>query len=208
LSLVLVLTVAGRQRSQAADRGAVQCVVIDTLSLAPTALEALAREAQDLFASAGVRTTWRRRLPGAPETDYDQLVIVLPEPPGDQRGSTLGAVPSTHETHAGWVYAGPVARALGYDWSAKRSWTTGEWLHFGQALGRVAAHELVHVFLPQLPHARSGLMRASFGGDELLRGTPRLDGNTRRALKDWFAAVSLAEGWDLAQIGAEAPARE
>jgi hypothetical protein len=42
------------------------------------------------------------------------------------------------------------------------------------ALGRVLAHEIVHVIDPDIPHASDGLMCASLGQWVLTRGRPRL----------------------------------
>jgi hypothetical protein len=44
-----------------------------------------------------------------------------------------------------------------------------------KALGRVVVHELVHRIAPELPHARSGLMREDLGASFLTRRSVSLD---------------------------------
>ena len=48
--------------------------------------------------------------------------------------------------------------------------------HFGRALGRVAAHEIVHALLPDRPHDRAGLMARSLGRRELTAAVLRAPG--------------------------------
>ena len=173
----------------AAQADPVRCLVIDSLSQNPTLFDGLSAEARALLATAGVRTEWRPAAPDAAARDAEALVIVLPEAPGAHPLCTLGAaVAEEGVARAGWVYAGPVARLLGLDIRRKETWSPHEARAFARALGRVAAHELVHVFLPELPHSRSGLMRASLRAQDLVGGAPAVDGTTRVALRHWLIA--------------------
>jgi hypothetical protein len=64
------------------------------------------------------------------------------------------------------------------------TWTAMERMQVGRALGRVAAHEIVHVLLPDRPHDHAGLMAPSFGRRELaafvLGTSPQLSADVRR----------------------------
>jgi hypothetical protein len=88
------------------------------------------------------------------------------------------------------------------------AWTPGERGVFARALGRIAAHELVHVLLPDLPHSSEGLMRASISGRSLGGGVARLDKATSLALHDWVDAESAREALtyrEEAPVGEEDP---
>jgi hypothetical protein len=65
----------------------------------------------------------------------------------------------------------------------------------GRGLGRVLAHELGHYLLGRKDHARSGLMRASFKGDELVardRRTFQLQSRELSALDVRLAQLTAA----------------
>jgi len=64
----------------------------------------------------------------------------------------------------------------------------------GVALGRVVAHELVHVLAPGREHASAGVMRARMSAFHLASGRPALDEDCAEALADgalaWLAGLS------------------
>ena len=81
---------------------------------------------------------------------------------------------------------------------------------FGRALGRVAAHEIVHALLPERPHDRAGLMSQSFGRRELtasaLHAHPGLRADLRRASPERVGAETLM-GARKAMEGGALPAK-
>jgi hypothetical protein len=77
--------------------------------------------------------------------------------------------------------------------------------HAALAVGRVAAHELVHVIVPAWPHARSGLMAPWLDRSALTGASVSLDLATRDAL---CAALDTGSGERLrqARIDVDSPA--
>ena len=60
-----------------------------------------------------------------------------------------------------------------------------------RAVGRILAHELVHLIAPDLPHARSGLMGASVGRAQLLGNGVGLDPALGPTVRQRLAAGRL-----------------
>jgi hypothetical protein len=199
LSILLILANA-RPSSAEPPVEPMPCVFVDAISAAPSAFTTLSGEARAILGAAGVPTSWRQGRADEANKDRDNLVILLREAPGTHPPHTLGAVVAEgRAARAAWVYAGPVAEALGLDLDSRGTWNVAEQQAFARALGRVAAHELIHLFAPRAPHARAGLMRASLTKYDLARGTARLDTETQRALLDGLrselAAPLLLSAW-------------
>jgi hypothetical protein len=141
----------------------------DPESAAPFPLEGVRAEVERLFSALGVRI-----VPGG-ETDEPVQVVMLAADrsrgglPGDAMGAVArdpGAVPVV------WILLPNVRTTLG---GTTRHWPGLSPVLIARAVGRVLAHELVHLIAPDLPHADSGLMKASLGRSQLLNETVVLD---------------------------------
>jgi hypothetical protein len=176
----------------AAARGR-QCLVetrlqwVDVAGLAHFAYPAMAGEAKSILAEHGVCADLARAAPSSVRTSGEIGVILLRTMGGSGVGRhIMGATRSRDPRNATvWVYFDEVAAALGLAGRPKESWNPIERAAFGRALGRVAAHEIVHALLPQRPHDPAGLMAASLGRRELtafaLVAPPGLLADMRRA---------------------------
>lgn len=138
-------------------------------------------EAQRLLAQVGLAPAWRR---GAPQRvlAHDEIPVVLLDRdaasrPGGAR--VLGACKPKGAANGLWLYMDNVRWLLGL-----RAGPLGadDARRMALALGRILAHEVIHLIAPGLPHARSGLMSASLDRGTLLAGDIAIDAATRRAL--------------------------
>ena len=160
---------------------------VDVSGLAPFAYPAMAVETTEALAGYGVCAEVVRASPSSVRTSEEIGVVLLRSMGGSGAGRhILGATRSRDLRNATvWVYFDAVASALGLDARPTESWSGIERAEFGRALGRVAAHEVVHALLPERPHDRGGLMSPSFGRRELTVSTldthPGLLADMRRA---------------------------
>lgn len=92
---------------------------------------------------------------------------------------------------ATWIYVPNVALALGLDPDAVRGSFEAQ-RRVGIALGRVVAHELVHVLAPEREHAQAGVMRRTLGAFHLASGRAALEEGYSEALakgaRAWVAS--------------------
>jgi hypothetical protein len=181
LALVLALFPAG---SFAGSRAAmIRCTFVDPLSLAPTAFPGLSAEVRRIFADSGLSAALANGGSHRVEVSDELLLILLPRARVGRADETLGAVLGGLDGQgAAWLYWEPVAAALDLDPELWRSWSHSEKTAFSRALGRVAAHELIHIILPTFPHASAGLMRKSLSKGDLTRDGLELDGTVTAAL--------------------------
>jgi hypothetical protein len=165
---------------------------VDVLALAPFAYGALAGEARQILADHGVCADVARASPSSVRGRVEIGVILLRTMGGSGVGRhVMGATRSRDPRNATvWVYFDEIASALGLGRRETESWSPVERLAFGRALGRVAAHEVVHALLPERPHDSSGLMAPSLGRRELvaseLSAPPDLLAAVRQ--RSWAAA--------------------
>ncbi len=85
-----------------------------------------------------------------------------------------------------WVSVPEVAGTLGLD-ARPGSWWPQQRQALARAIGRVAAHEIVHALAPQREHAATGLMSAALGRGELTRTRIAVDPLTRSVVLDAVA---------------------
>lgn len=111
------------------------------------------------------------------------------------RGRHLIASASTGDgPPATWVYCDGVARFLGVSTPFRPQRASVEdWMRFTRALGRVVAHEVVHLLAPSISHEGSGLM----GACPQLQAFLRLDIEVDPRLAERVQAA-VREGWPLA----------
>jgi hypothetical protein len=141
----------------------------DPEGVVPFPQEGVRAEVERLFAPLGVRVV--------PGEDHDAPVQVVMLAADRSRGGlpaeAMGAVsrdPSTPPVV--WVLLPNVRRTLG---GSPEQWPSMPGVLLARAVGRIVAHELIHLIAPDLPHAGSGLMHASLGRAQLLQGEVAID---------------------------------
>jgi hypothetical protein len=167
-------------------------VYVDVQDAARQAYPDLTREATRILAQVGVDARWRRGGHGA-VAGHRELTVVLMAEIGSARipSHVLGAtVVGDGAVRTVWVYLPHVADTLGM--SADPS-TPGEIQTLGVALGRVAAHEILHALAPALPHSRRGLMAQRLGRTALLGPDVEVPLAFRQALYPALVRRALAD---------------
>jgi hypothetical protein len=144
-------------------------------------VQQMEREAEDILKPAGLHLAWRERGDAA-RGPYENLVVVhfkgkcVLEPVPilyDERGpyaftyNSDGAVLPYSEVECGHVTSS-VELAMAGDDFARTDFL------MGRALGRVVAHELVHVLTRSAVHGREGVAQPAFSGRELIGAPLRL----------------------------------
>lgn len=128
-------------------------------------------EAKRLLAGMGLDVRWRVCRPDELAIAGEVRVILLDRGAVTaRRASVLGATPRTpgEQPHL-WVHVPGVRASLGL---GPRDASLAEFparCRVGVAIGRVIAHEVVHVVAPGVPHGR-GLMASRFSTRELTTG--------------------------------------
>jgi hypothetical protein len=120
-----------------------------------------ARELADIFGDVQIEIEWRRGRAGEIGTEADVNVIVLdssPAFPGRVMGVAHHSDPLPHYVH---VFVGHIRETLGLDPRANAVLRPSERALLGRAIGRVIAHEIIHVYAPEHSHEVAGLMRPS-----------------------------------------------
>jgi hypothetical protein len=134
--------------------------------------DAVGLEVRGIFGPAGVDVEWRVMGDGE-ETREGEIAIILLEqaPPGAFAPGVMGAVNQYSQARGAWVFLSTVERLVG---GKARSL-------LAQAVGRVVAHEVVHVVAPALRHTSEGLMQAAWHRDVAVRPGMGLDDRAARA---------------------------
>jgi hypothetical protein len=170
--------------SRSADSPALlELVWIDVEAAAPGLLERAMAEARAVLDAAGLRYRYRRAAVDSQTGPDDVRVIVLPHSRAPQAPGRLvmGAVNARFarpgEARAIWAFVSPIVGALGLTGVEQDPDAVAV------ALGRVVAHEMVHIMVPHLGHAKDGLMSAVLSAQDL-RGRRQGMGETfLRALR-------------------------
>lgn len=142
-------------------------------------VEQMKRETADILKTAGLHLDWRSR---ADAGSYENLVVVhfkgkcVLEPVPmlyDERGpfaftyNSDGAVLPYSEVDCDHVTAS-VQSAMGVDDHARPDYV------MGRALGRVVAHELVHILTKSAVHSHDGVEQTALSGHDLIGPPLRL----------------------------------
>jgi hypothetical protein len=159
-----------------------ELAVVDLDDLAPDLLRAAWSQTAALLARLGSGARFRSAAPEDVQAPGDITVVLMPGRPGPPlRPTVLGVVRRAAAPRVLWLFPEAVAAALGLE-AADAASTPHEQAMLATALGRVAAHELVHLLCPSRPHDREGLM-AERMSQAILRGGPlALDDALRRDL--------------------------
>lgn len=158
----------------------VRVSLTDLHGLAPDVSAGASAEAAVLLDRLGARLRIRPKRPGDAHDPRDLLVVVMPGDPGPllDRG-VLGSVQRDAPTRVLWVFPRTIAAALGLA-PAAETWTKVDRARFATALGRVVAHEIVHLTCPWRDHDPSGLMAARMSRATLRGETLELGDELRR----------------------------
>jgi len=150
------------------------------------------RETEEQFGVLGVRVHWRRTGPRQGEPAEVCRVILLPRHPLErERGDcVMGIALRSPGSRSVWLLLSAARRSLGLPASPTGPLSLQQRRDLARTLGRVAAHELVHVLAPGHPHASRGLMRARLDRSALTERGARFDSGTGEALR---AALGGAE---------------
>jgi hypothetical protein len=163
-------------------RPRIDLVWFDPLNVVPPVAEGIGREVQAIFDDLGVDTTWTAGSADEPTSPPQVNVVFLTAVPSPALpAQTMGVVTVGQNVRSLWIVVPNVLRAMGV---APELGPLGvrEAAMVARALGRVVAHEVVHLAAPRLGHARDGLMQASLGRSNLVDGMLRLDAASRRAV--------------------------
>lgn len=173
---VLFLTNPAHAEGLAALTGSVTLVVDAEKPLPSKALESLKGEMSRLFGPSGVRLAWADQTSAALGYEAQGIVVVrlrgdcripdLPMPP-DERGPLAwthisdGAVLPFSEVSCEKVTRAAQTALFGGERARREEL-------MGRALGRVVAHELVHILLRKKGHEARGLFRKGLTARDLI----------------------------------------
>jgi hypothetical protein len=149
-----------------------EIAVVDLGDLAPDVLRAAWSQTAAVLERLGSGARIRSAAPDDVQAPGAITVVLMPGRPGPQlRPTVLGVVRRAAAPRVLWLFPEAVAAALGLPAPAGVASSPKEQAIFATALGRVAAHELVHLLCPSRPHDRAGLM-AERMSQAVLRGGP------------------------------------
>jgi hypothetical protein len=137
--------------------------LVNHAHLSASDLRAAEREASNIYASAGIELVWVLGHPAGSGASNTVRVVLLDAQMtrNKARDEHLPDGALGEGSHGGWAYVF-TSRVLVRSVSAQAG--------FAGVLGRVIAHEIGHVLLPEHSHALHGIMQASL---ELLSGNDR-----------------------------------
>ncbi len=185
---------AARHPDAPSSAPSLHLVWVDVLGTASFAVPFASSEAAAILGQAGIATT---SAVGTPSTELaaDEIrIVILEEFRGDSPLSkrVMGCTRRGGQTRTTWVYLSSVMWALGRSDRSGRGLPPREQEEVGRALGRVAAHEIVHVLAPDLPHGRDGLMAGRVSGALLASNHVGLGAQEAGAARAGFAALAAS----------------
>jgi len=176
---------------QSSPPDAIDLLLTDRIGLSRRTRQSVLREVERVFAGLGARVHWHQSRSDLKDSDENRgLEIVLsserPEDAGQNR-RTMGiafAAPGPRFTSGGLAIVFPykvaeVVSPVATYRSAGVAATRGQ--YFSQALGRVIAHEIIHILLPEHPHSSGGLMNATQNRSAFIAREPVIDEGCARA---------------------------
>jgi hypothetical protein len=148
----------------------------DDGALASALAPGIESELRAVFALAGVAVDWRVAA-GADEGGPEEILILLRADPKADRLSkgVMGAVHRGAPTRRARVFLSSVEKLLEVGSKVRGRLESGKGRKLARALGRVAAHEVVHVIAPELGHTANGLMQPSWTRAILAASRVKLD---------------------------------
>ena len=168
-------------------RSSIDLVWFDPLNAVTCPPAEIGREIADVFGELGVETTWTEGSDDEPTAPPQLNVVFLAAVPSSGLpADTLGVVLSRRNTRTVWIVVPNVLQAIRSGGPMSGSVTAAQ---LARGLGRVVAHEVVHLAAPRLGHTEDGLMRARLDRTALTVGTLRLDAASRRAVLPGLARL-------------------
>lgn len=159
----------------------VTLVWVDPAGHSAFAAEGAMKEATALLRAAGAEVRWLRS--GAPSVlNEGELAVIVVRSPRENPRMVMGSAQITPSVPAVWVHPEAVALAIGRGPLVPADWTPAERNEYARALGRVAAHEVVHALLGSARHASIGLMSPTLVRRDLIAPVLLVDRDTRRAI--------------------------
>jgi hypothetical protein len=145
-------------------------------------VDAVEQEARRIFASAGIALDWRLSTAEVAPPKGEVTVLFRARPETAALGeTTLGAV-NPDANGIARVFLSGLERILGFRATSGEGLRPAARQRLARTLGRVLAHEVVHVLAPELGHRTHGLMDASMQRAFALRPRVTLDRETTEAL--------------------------
>jgi hypothetical protein len=143
-------------------------------------------EVQRLFAPLGVKVLLEGEAEGESEAPIQVVLLSRDRSRGGVHADAMGAVQRGEGSQSAvWIVLANVHYALG---GSKEHAPLLPLDMMARAVGRVLAHELVHLILPDMPHTSEGLMQARLGRGFLLRDGLRIDPVLSSLLRTRLAA--------------------
>jgi hypothetical protein len=169
-------------------------VWLDVLGTASFAIPFASDEAAAILGEAGIATTSAMGTPSTEVAADEIRIVILGEFPGAAAlgRRVMGCTYRGANVRTTWVYLSNVRWALGKPDPGGRGMLAREQEEVGRALGRVAAHEIVHVLAPDLPHGRDGLMAGRVGAALLAGRHVRLGAREAAAARAGLAVRMAA----------------
>ena len=168
----------------------------DAYNLLPHRFKTMSEEVQRIYDDFGVAVRWQRgRMDESDvEAARDPLKLNVMLHPGSASGwglkdNVMGV--ATHREGAKgsvYIFFPEVVSALGSDRSAGCARRPQAMHELARALGRVVAHEVVHVLAPTRPHTTNGLMKRRLGRRLLLQRSVHMDGKSARMVREEIQA--------------------
>ncbi len=167
-------------------------VWIDVLGSAFFAIPFAASEVAAILGQARIATTSTVGTTSTQAAGDEIRIVVMDEVPGGSALSkrVMGCTRRGGHTGTAWVYLSSVRWAVGRPGRGGRGLLAREQEEVGRALGRVAAHEVIHVLAPDLPHARDGLMAGQLSYALLASSRVTLGAREAGAARAGFAALT------------------
>jgi hypothetical protein len=168
---------------------------LDSSKTLPCALAPIVEITRRDLRAAGIDVTLARTTGQQLSELADVRVFFLDAPPARSsiQSRTLGAAPRAATSHSAvWVYWGSIRDEIGIHHD--NGWlTVAECFDLAHALGHVAAHEIVHVLAPEVPHAKDGLMAETLARAELLMSIVPMDARSAEMLRAHVAMQGATE---------------
>ncbi|MFI5006122.1 MAG: hypothetical protein ACHQKZ_01730 [Solirubrobacterales bacterium] len=204
-AMLLVLALALSPRSAAGESGvSLRILWVDT-GLGDRAVRDVGlMEAREVLEPFGVGMLWRCGPPATESPEDEIRVVPLARRLGEKAGRRILAATAMRDgPRTVWLDWAGMLWLVGLDTDTLASAPPVEKRRLGVALGRVLAHELIHILLPDLPHASHGLMDEALREPLLVPAT--LDARSREALNGLVArgraAAPAAESAEVASAG-------
>jgi hypothetical protein len=144
----------------------------------------VAQEVRRIFDRMGVDVDWTTVMEGEVENHGEVILVGLSSNPLPHP-SILGS--TNHDSMSAYVYCSAIAEALRIGRPEGRDLAL-----LTRSVGRVAAHEIIHVVAPTFGHARVGLMQARWREATLRDDALAADGSTRAAVRARLSSVLSA----------------